>query len=133
MPTITGRHILNMTEFYNSSQNAIVTKRKQTSKCLCTFDQVQYYPFGIQVCSMTFYLTGPAKHLTKLKGNLKVLKSNKQEVGQYTILNWTMIEEEYSNSMQVTHTKIKEHVNICCVLQYEKGQDLNLIICKYAK
>ena len=35
-----------------------------------------------------------------------------------------------------THIKIEQHVSILCVLfniQSEKGQDVNVLICKYAK
>ena len=66
-------------------------RMEKNMEFFCKFDNIKNYPFGVQSCSFSFGLTGPANKLTKLNSVLSLHPSvENMNIGQYEILNWTM-------------------------------------------
>ena len=86
-----GRDVLNVTELYDGSNTPLVYYMEKNMEFFCKFDNIKNYPFGVQSCSFSFGLTGPANKLTKLNSVLSLHPSvENMNIGQYEILNWTM-------------------------------------------
>ena len=88
--SISERNILNMTESYNGNEHPIIIESKMRSKFVCQFD-FSNYPFGDQACFMSFYLSGPAKQLTILKGKLEISDYVATDIGPYKVYGWKML------------------------------------------
>ena len=78
---------LDIREVYKGSENPFNFLLEKRIKFTCLFDNIKFYPFGDQVCSLVFSLQGADSNLTNI--NLRELNNEGQsEFGQYVILSW---------------------------------------------
>ena len=59
-----SREILNMEEVYEGSENAIAMKNSYQIKFICSFDNIDLYPFDQEFCSSTLSLLGLPTNLS---------------------------------------------------------------------
>ena len=78
---------LNIREVYEGSENPFNMLLEKRIKFTCLFDNIKFYPFGEQVCSLLFYLQGADSNMTNI--NLReIINAGQPEFGQYVILSW---------------------------------------------
>ena len=92
-PSILPTHSSKMEEFYKGSEHMIVINEKMRGKFLCNFDQIKYYPFETQVCSIIIHLAGSARQLTNLTLTLSESEKSKKSIGQFLVDRWINIKE----------------------------------------
>ena len=59
-----SREVLNMEEVYEGSENAIAMKNSYQIKFICSFDNIDLYPFDQEFCSSTLSLLGLPTNLS---------------------------------------------------------------------
>ena len=78
---------LDIREVYKGSENPFNILLEKRIKFTCLFDNIKFYPFGEQVCSLLFYLQGADSNMTNI--NLReIINAGQPEFGQYVILSW---------------------------------------------
>ena len=90
---------LNIREVYEGSENPFNILLEKRIKFTCLFDNIRFYPFGEQVCSLKFYLEGADSNLTNINPR-EILNKGQTEFGQYVIKSWTM-EEEFNRRKNI--------------------------------
>ena len=98
---------LRVTEIYEGSDHSINILMKRKMKFSCPFENIKHYPFGIQKCSLHFYISGVANGLTKFDCN--IFHPEYKTVGQYEVREWTLRAElkdgEKVNTVTMTLTR----------------------------
>ena len=97
-----GLENLRVYEIYEGSHHSINILTKRKMKFSCPFENIKNYPFGIQKCSLHFYISGVANGLTKLDCNIE--SPEQKTVGQYEVRDWTLRPEEKDGDKVVTVT-----------------------------
>ena len=102
-----GLESLRVTEIYEGSDHSINILMKRKMKFSCPFENIKHYPFGIQKCSLHFYISGVANGLTKFDCN--IFHPEYKTVGQYEVREWTLRAElkdgEKVNTVTMTLTR----------------------------
>ena len=101
-----GMDSLSVSEIYEGSHHSINILMKRKMKFSCPFDNIKNYPFGIQKCSLHFYVSGVANGLTKL--DCRILHPKYKSVGQYVVREWTLLSGEKDGENVVTVTMTLE-------------------------
>ena len=83
---------LNIREVYEGSENPFNMLLEKRIKFTCLFDNIKFYPFGEQICSLQFYLQGADSNLTNINPR-EIINKGQSEFGQYVIQSWSMEEE----------------------------------------
>ena len=88
-PQLTGGlDTLKVSEIYDGSDHSINILMKRKIKFTCPFENIKDYPFGIQRCSLYFYISGVANGLTQFKCDL--VNPPYKTVGQYNVEDWRL-------------------------------------------
>ena len=86
-----------MNETYDGDQNSFVKEFFIQSKFVCTFDKIETYPFGVQICGFGISLKDPADEfrIKMRKGNIshdprefKNKGDGTYKIGQYMVNSW---------------------------------------------
>ena len=83
---------LDIREVYKGSENPFNIALEKRIKFTCLFDNIKFYPFGEQICSLQFYLQGADSNLTNINPR-EIINKGQSEFGQYVIQSWSMEEE----------------------------------------
>ena len=97
-----GLDTLKVSEIYEGSDHSINILMKRKIKFTCPFENIQDYPFGIQKCSLHFYISGVANGLTKF--NCSIVAPPYKTVGQYNVEQWMLEPEMKDGDSVVTVT-----------------------------
>ena len=89
-PVLNGEiDVLNVREVYHGRENPFNLLTEKRIKFTCLFDNIKFYPFGSQICSLKFYLEGADSNLTNILPR-EIINRGQKEFGQYVIKSWTM-------------------------------------------
>ena len=89
-PTLSGENdLLHPREVYKGRENALNLNIEERFQFSCSFDNIKNYPFGLQSCSLSFFIKGTDNNLTNLSPE-KFLNKGPQEIGQFLIKGWRM-------------------------------------------
>ena len=88
---------LNVREIYDGLHNRLRLSMKMTQEIVCSFDNVQYFPFKDEECHLKFFLEGVANTLVNLDPcNIK--DSGPLVVNQYNIKEWRIEKSRMAGS-----------------------------------
>ena len=110
-----GLDTLKVSEIYDGSDHSINILMKRKIKFTCPFENIKAYPFGIQECSLHFYITGVANGLTRF--NCSIVNPPYKTVGQYNVEHWSLEPEmkDGDNVITVTMTLSRSFSSIFMV------------------
>ena len=110
-----GLDTLKVSEIYDGSDHSINILMKRKIKFTCPFENIKDYPFGIQKCSLYFYISGVANGLTQFKCDL--VNPPYKTVGQYNVEHWRLKSgmKDGDNVITVTMTLSRSFFSIFMV------------------
>ena len=91
---------LNIREIYDGKENYFTIVLEKRIKFTCLFDNIKFFPFGDQICSLKFYLAGADSNLTNIDST-QIIDDGQPEFGQYVIQSWS-IEKVVRNRIKVS-------------------------------
>ena len=78
-------------EIYSGDENILTIETVKQATFICSFDSIQFYPFGTQTCSFKFFIPGIDNNFTILNP-ATFIDDGPQSVGEYQILQWSVEE-----------------------------------------
>ena len=90
-----SREVLNMEEVYEGSENAIAMKNSYQIKFICSFDNIDLYPFDQEFCSINIVNAGTANKFINLNP-LKVQHFGLKSIAQYTVREISFINKTFT-------------------------------------
>lgn len=90
-----GYDHLHNNETYVGKENLLHLDIINKAKFICSFDMMEFYPFGSQFCSLQVFISGPDNNLTKLSSK-NLTDKGSHSVGEYIVKQWT-VEEVFMN------------------------------------
>ena len=91
---------LDIREVYYGEENPFTIYISKRIKLTCLFDNIKFYPFGDQLCSLQFYLKGADSNLTIMNPK-EIINQGQKEFGQYVIQSWS-IQSDVNNKIKVS-------------------------------
>ena len=82
-------------EIYEGASNQLELKMERRKRFTCSFDEIRNYPFGEQICQLTFFIEGSSNQLTNLKAE-RLVENHSKSVGEYIVKEWKMSESNFS-------------------------------------
>ena len=76
-----------VTETYSGNENFLVLETMNQASFICFFDNIKFYPFGMQKCFFKIFIPGIDNKLTKLIHE-NFLNVGPKSVGEYQIIDW---------------------------------------------
>ena len=76
-------------ERYNGRYHPLKVLIKTRQRALCSFTNIQFYPFKTEECSIHFYLDGPENQWMDIHP-FNITNNGPQVVDEYIIKNWTI-------------------------------------------
>ena len=64
--TLNGENVLLQDEIYNGNEINITKRSKRIGSLFCSFDNLPFYPFDTEICTLDIKVVGNAYKLTKL-------------------------------------------------------------------
>ena len=80
-------------ESYRGSENTITMKTLNKANFICSFDELERYPFNSQICKFNFFVLGTDNIVTDLKIIERLVNEGPRTVDQYLVLSWSMAED----------------------------------------
>ena len=99
--------VLNAKEIYSGQEHFLKMITKKRAQFICSVDNIVYYPFRDQECSMGFYIQGTANKMTNMIPEA-FTAPNISSVGQYMLTGWTYSQstEESSGESRLVVTMV---------------------------
>ena len=102
-------------ESYGGAENSISMETLINANFICSFHQIQNYPFNSQVCSFKIYVSGTDNLVTNLKKVEDIRAVSSSTVGQYVVLGWTMVEGNVTHQSTGLTVSVKLGSNLMSV------------------
>ena len=104
-----------MNETYAGDENALTIETINEASFICEFDNIKFYPFGIQKCSFRLFLPGVENEMTTLVPG-RIINVGPSSVAGYEIRKWTIdagpvISEEQQN-FKFNYSKVQNDVGL---------------------
>ena len=80
-------------ESHGGSENSITMKTLYKANFICSFKELERYPFNAQFCFFNFFVSGTDNIVTDLRISESLTNNGPETVDQYVVLAWTMVEE----------------------------------------
>ena len=79
-------------ESYRGSENTITMKTLNKANFICSFDELERYPFNSQICKFNFFVLGTDNIVTDLK-IIGRFYEGPMTVDQYIVVSFSMAED----------------------------------------
>ena len=80
-------------ESYEGSQTRITMKTVNKANFICSFKEIQNFPFNTQICSFKIFVSGTDNLVTRLNMIETIRNVGPNTVDQYMVLGWRVSED----------------------------------------
>lgn len=102
-------------ESYSGAENVLIMETVNQASFICSFDNIKFYPFGIQECSFKIFIPGIDNKFTKLIP-VNFIYDGPKSVGEYQVLKWTVhsgpVMTENQEKFEYYYTKVENYIGL---------------------
>ena len=114
-PTLTASDSLHPVESYRGRHNTISMTVRNKADFICSFKQIQNFPFHTLVCIFQIFVGGSDNILTRLKMAEEIRNLGPSTVDQYEVLGWAMVEDNVTQHVTGLTVSVKLGSNLVSV------------------
>ena len=120
---------LHPNESYRGSENSIYKKTIHQAEFICSFENINNYPFDEQYCTIQIYISGTDNELTNLNPGILNTNGTPSSVGQYAVQHWSILSGPVDDggSGVIIRVRLGRHIGSILLVTYLPTTLMNII------